>query len=676
MPSDSSDALEADLERAFTLLDQGDIHSADRLFHALLERDPGHPFVAFGCGAAALQIGNYRLAAEYLQRAVTAAPAIAQFHEMLGKAMFAAGELVAAADGFRQALARSPGLAESEANLGLILNRQGQREDAIAHLQRAIAIDPRRTVFRLNLASVLWNEGRVEEALLQLGAAYDVGDDRPSATLALLDRLHTLGRSDEVDRLLDTVGESVSWLPYRAVLAGWRLPVIARSIEDIDRRWEAYAAEVAALAKSDGGFDVDALPTGSGNFYAAYQNRDVRETQEAVAAFYARACPALTYVAPHLRDAPPGRTGGRIHIAFVSAFLSNHTIGKLYGRLIKSLDREAFEVSLCTTAPPDDEIGRSLANAADRTAVLPGSLAAMREALCRLRPDILFYPDIGMVHATYFLAFSRLAPVQCVGLGHPVTTGLPTIDYFISCRNSDLPNAQCRYTETLVRLEPLPFVVAPVNVGGTGTLPEMGFAAARTLYVCVQSLFKVHPEFDHVMAAVLRRDPKGVIAFVEGMAGWSEALQRRWRETIPDVADRIHFVGRMDQTTFLLFVQQATVVLDTIHFGGGNTTAEALMLGKAVVTWPGHFAPGRVSAAYYRRIGVLDCIAESPAHYVEIAVRLGTDAAWRSDIERRIRERAARLVDIADIVEAYAGFFRQALAAAVSGTIPPGPPAT
>ncbi len=39
--------------------------------------------------------------------------------------------------------------------------------------------------------------------------------------------------------------------------------------------------------------------------------------------------------------------------------------------------------------------------------------------------DILFYPDLGMTPLTYFLAFARLAPVQCVSWGHPVTTGIP-----------------------------------------------------------------------------------------------------------------------------------------------------------------------------------------------------------------------------------------------------------
>ena len=59
--------------------------------------------------------------------------------------------------------------------------------------------------------------------------------------------------------------------------------------------------------------------------------------------------------------------------------------------------------------------------------------------------DILIYPEIGLDPVTYFLAFSRLAKVQMAWLGHPDTTGISTIDYFIT---SDV--------ELLPVLDPLP----------------------------------------------------------------------------------------------------------------------------------------------------------------------------------------------------------------------------
>ena len=61
--------------------------------------------------------------------------------------------------------------------------------------------------------------------------------------------------------------------------------------------------------------------------------------------------------------------------------------------------------------------------------------------------DIIFYPDIGMSAITYFLAFSRLAPVQIVSWGHPETTGIDTIDYFLSSQIIENLNSQKFYSK-------------------------------------------------------------------------------------------------------------------------------------------------------------------------------------------------------------------------------------
>src|SRR5207253_11098850 len=87
---------------------------------------------------------------------------------------------------------------------------------------------------------------------------------------------------------------------------------------------------------------------------------------------------------------------------------------------------------------------------------LPVNLAAARRQIAEHGLDVLVYTDIGMEDLTYSLAFSRLAPVQCVTWGHPVTTGIPTIDYYLSSTLFETAEAQEHYTETLVRLPALP----------------------------------------------------------------------------------------------------------------------------------------------------------------------------------------------------------------------------
>lgn len=90
---------------------------------------------------------------------------------------------------------------------------------------------------------------------------------------------------------------------------------------------------------------------------------------------------------------------------------------------------------------PADPRYTASADADTRSVASRDDLAGVRQAIAAERLDVLFYTDIGVEPPTYFLAFARLAPVQCLTLGHPVTTGIPNMDYFLSamCWNQRMP---------------------------------------------------------------------------------------------------------------------------------------------------------------------------------------------------------------------------------------------
>src|SRR3546814_16223459 len=65
---------------------------------------------------------------------------------------------------------------------------------------------------------------------------------------------------------------------------------------------------------------------------------------------------------------------------------------------------------------------------------------------------------------------------------------------------------------------------------------------------------------------------------------------------------------------------------------------------------------GRTSLVHYRHMGIADCIADSADSYVDIALRLGTDPAWRGGIVDRINARSPVLVDDRRAAAAFARF--------------------
>src|SRR5712691_10277764 len=81
-----------------------------------------------------------------------------------------------------------------------------------------------------------------------------------------------------------------------------------------------------------------------------------------------------------------------------------------------------------------------------------GDTPAWARAILADRLDVLIHLDIGMPPADIRLAGLRLAPVQCVTWGHPTTTGLPTVDYFLSSALMELAEGTQHYTEKMVPL--------------------------------------------------------------------------------------------------------------------------------------------------------------------------------------------------------------------------------
>jgi predicted O-linked N-acetylglucosamine transferase (SPINDLY family) len=108
-------------------------------------------------------------------------------------------------------------------------------------------------------------------------------------------------------------------------------------------------------------------------------------------------------------------------------------------------------------------------------------------------------------------------------------------------------------------------------------------------------------------------------------------------------------------------------LLDTLHFGGGSTSFEALAFGTPIVTGAGRLLRDRITAACYRQMGITECVAESEEEYVRIALRLGTDPDWRAEMRDRIRAREYLLYEDAQAVRPLEEFLIAAVDRARDG---------
>jgi CRISPR-associated protein Csy1 len=253
------------------------------------------------------------------------------------------------------------------------------------------------------------------------------------------------------------------------------------------------------------------------NFLLAYQGEDDLELQR-------RHSRLLGALARHARPdwtapRPPRYDGSRrLRVGFAASIFRDCTAGRYFERWITRLDPRRFERVVYHTAPLSDEVTRRIAASADRFVTLRENGEACIERISGDQLDVLVQPEVGMTPLSYLLAALRVAPVQCAGWGHPVTTGGEGVDAYFTCGAMEPPDGAAHYSERLV---PLP------GLGVSYPMPEpappfprekLRLPLDRRLYVCPQSLFKIHPEMDAIFARLLEADPAGAIVFFQAPA--------------------------------------------------------------------------------------------------------------------------------------------------------------
>jgi predicted O-linked N-acetylglucosamine transferase (SPINDLY family) len=202
-----------------------------------------------------------------------------------------------------------------------------------------------------------------------------------------------------------------------------------------------------------------------------------------------------------------------------------------------------------------------------------------------------------------------------------------------------------------------------VQANKRGARRDFGFDDDQHVFLCVQNLAKVHPDFDSLLGAILRSDDAAVVVFIEDLGKYCAArLAERLRRSVADVYHRIRFVPPQPRTEYLSLLAGSDVVLDTVHYGGGMTTFDAISQGRPIVTLPGVSQRSQFAAACYRQMGFDDCVAASVEDYVKIANRLGTDPDCLAAMETRIAQCRGSLFDEDRVVRSYEETFTAFLA--------------
>jgi predicted O-linked N-acetylglucosamine transferase (SPINDLY family) len=395
------------------------------------------------------------------------------------------------------------------------------------------------------------------------------------------------------------------------------------------------------------------------NFYLSYQAQNDIELQRQYGNLVHKIMAAnfQKWVAP--LSMPLLKENHKIRIGYASTYLHSYSGTLWLTGWLRYCDRQSFEIYCYYTGNASDAVTEEFQNYSDKFSHIPYNLEAVCEQIIADKLHILVFPEIGMDPPTMQLAGLRLAPVQCTAWGHPVTSGLPTIDYFLSSELMEPENAQEHYSEKLIRFPnigvsyPKPYIPPLIK-----TRSDFPLRDDAIIYLCCQAPFKYLPQYDWILVEIARRVPQSQFVFLRG-----GLLQQRLSCAFAKVGlkseDYCLFLSIPERLDYLMINLLSDIYLDTLSWSGGNTTLEAIACNLPIVTCPGEFMRGRHSYSFLKMIDVTETIAQTEVEYVEIAVRLGLEPAWRQEIAERMYERHDRLYDDKTCVAGLEAFYKQ-----------------
>jgi protein O-GlcNAc transferase len=571
---------------------------------------------------------------------------------------------------YDRALALNPNDVVALANRGNVLSGLNRPADAIASYDRALAVKPDESTALTNRGNPLIAMGRYEEAIESYDRAIALQPDNAEAHHNRASALQAVGRCEEAQQSYRT---ALKLKPdYAAAEFGLcmaQLPAIYMDEAEIGRAREAYAAQLTALRGTLERLDVTDLARAVGSnqpFHLAYQGRNDRDLQSRYGAFV---CEVMARRFPPAALPAAPAPGERIRVGIPTGFFRSHSIWKIPAKgWASQLDRSRFEVFGYHTGSLQDADTLEARRLCDHFVQGPMPLEQWRQTILADGLHAILFPDIGMDPMAIALAAQRLAPVQCDTLGHPITSGCPTIDYFLTSDLMEPPDTEDHYTETLVRLPNISVYYEPAEPPSQlPTRAELGLRAGAIVYWSGQSLYKYLPQYDEVFPRIAKEVPNCQIVFIEYYRGshvtdlFRQRLERAFAAFGLRADDVCVFLPRFNPQQFVAAASTADIFLDSIQWSGFNSTMECMTHNLPIVTLARPLMRGRHTTGVLRMMGVTEAIFETVDDYVAAAVRLGRDADRRAALSSMIAANKHKLYRDRTAIAALEDFLERAV---------------
>ncbi len=579
-------------------------------------------------GAVLADQENFDEAIINYRKSVKINPDYAEVHNNLGSAFYKLKKYDESIKSYQRAIQIKPHFAEAHNNLGIVFKELGKYDKSVDSYKRAIQIRPDYAEAYKNFGNVLVKINKIDEAISNYEKAIKINANITETLKKVGNFLKQCGKIGEARKCYNKLFKLKPDVVGYKINSEQLIAPIVQSVKEIDFFREGYLKSLETLKKSTYLTEKPADIIGTNYFSLAYHAKNNLEIMIKTAELFKQIIPSINYTSKNINKTKKQK---KIKVGFISEFLTRHTIGKLFGGLIKNIDRKKFDVVVFHTPKTENsQIKNKIDNSANKIVTLSDNIKGQQKQVEDENLDIAFYPDIGMSSTTYFLAFSRLAPVQIVSWGHPETTGINTIDYFLSSNLFETGNSEKKYSERLICLNQFPlYYEPPENLGVIKNRIDLKLPEKIRLYGCPQSLFKLHPDFDIILDKILKQDSGANIILIGGEGiekFWIESLKKRWLKNFPMISKKVLFTKRLPLLDFVSLCNCVDVLLDPLHFGGGNSFLESMLVGTPTITMPSTHLKANITAGAYKQMKISNPpIVKNSKEYVDLAIELARD---------------------------------------------------
>jgi predicted O-linked N-acetylglucosamine transferase (SPINDLY family) len=658
-------AAEAGFRLSQQLLGRGLNREAVIACVRVLRHDRGHAKAWCAFGAARRRMAKMSTARKAYEMALALDPGYAQAWCNLGEWQLAKGDNATALGNFEQALKLESGLVEALNNRVAALYELGRFKDAETAAKAAIEVHPNAAALHVNMGNVLLHSGKARPAVKSYRKALECD---PSCAEAHLSLATLFGETNHL-------GEALAYIEHDIAVKGKSAQRLASLALAQKIKGDLAAAETTCQQVLEMQPDnISALITLAGCLSARGDHRGaIRLHQQAIAsqpqmpavfsniAFdstylpeisaqevfdyhreWARRFeePAADSAFSHERPAPIDRP---LRIGYVSGDFGRHPVGFLLRDVIRHHGREHFYVHCYSMMRRSDEITAAIReSAASWVDALMLSDDELAEQIKRDRIDILV--DLSG-HTAYnrMPSFARKpAPVQATWIGYFHSTGLTSVDYFITDPYTSPQGCRQLFSETPVWLPHTRFCYSPPDYVPEVAPPPV-LTQGRITFGSFNRIEKLAEPVIKAWAAILMAVPDSRLLLKAGTLeneGVRDELRHRFTTCGVD-GERLQLQGPSSHPEMLAQYGEIDIALDPFPFNGGMTTLEALWMGVPVVTVAGQGVVSRQTVSALANLQLTELAFPDIESYIQGAIALAGNHQRLVELRRILRPRMA-----------------------------------